>query len=148
LLSDLGRKEFAMDAPQYAGVAWRLVNSWLHELLNYNTFIWGIIQGGEKDRIVGPEVCRYEISGWLDRLPYKLRSLIGAALGRRFYCQRYTWWGGLRRDGSVDADFRGDENASASVNPVLVQNMNLLSDTERGLNAGDEIEVARYMRAI
>jgi hypothetical protein len=146
LLSDLQRESFASRALQLATLGWELLNNWLHEIVNYNTFILGLIQRNDKDRLVGPELCEGLWSNWLLHLPATLRNILGLSAGRLFYCQPDAWEGALRRDGSVG----GFDNKSLSgpLPAPLTPNENLLRDAERGLNDGDEAEIARQLRAI
>ena len=149
LLSDLRREGLAKNIRQLAAVNWELTNNWLHEILNYNTLILGLIQGKSyKDRIVGRALCPPDIPIWLTRLPQTVLNIIGPPVGHRFYCLRYTWWGGLRRDGSVDAEFREDETAPAQSEAAPILDEHPLKESERGLRSGDEAEIARHMRAI
>src|SRR5262249_54084476 len=75
LLSDLQRKSFARTALQLAIIGWEILNNWLHEILNYNTFILGLIQGNDKDRLVGPELCQGLSLNWHPHLPVALRDI-------------------------------------------------------------------------
>ena len=71
LLSVLGRDELARK-PSIAAVAWELIDNWLHEVLNYNTFVLSIFQGGDyKQRTVSPANCRDETPVWPRRLPFE-----------------------------------------------------------------------------
>ena len=152
LLSDVRREGLARNIRQLAAVTWELTNNWLHEVLNYNTLILGVIQGKSyKDRIVGRTLCPADIPSWLAwlaRLPRTVQNIIGGAVGHRFYCLRHTWSGGLRRDGSVDPEFREDEIAAAQGEGAPVLDEHPLKESERGLRPGDDAEIARHMQAI
>jgi hypothetical protein len=122
-----------------AAAAWELVDNWLHEVLNYNTFILSLAQRGDyADRTVSPSTCHDEISEWLRRLPTSLVMAIGVSVRSRVFCQRRLWGGAIRRDGS---NSEPDEK-------LIVQNEDPLRESERGLRAGDEHEIARQMWAI
>lgn len=149
LLSDLDEDGVLSSAKELLSVAWELANNWLHELLNYNTFISGLLQrGAYQDRIVDPATCQGDLPGWLNRLPYTAQNMLGAFAGHAFYCLRRTWWGAFRRDGSADFSFREYERAPGEADPPPVRNEDPLNDTQRALKAGDELEIARQMRAI
>ena len=142
LSSSLGREGLTSDVRQTGAAAWALTINSLHEILNYNTVILGLIQGRSyKDRIVGPALCPAEKPTRLTRLPQTIQSIVGAFLGHRFYCMQHTWWGGLRRDGSLDAKLQGGGTAP-------IRDEHPLKESERGLGTGDEAEIARHLRAI
>lgn len=123
----------------FAAIAWQVVDNWLHELLNYNTFILGFIQGGPQDRLITPDVCRpAERPAWLRRMPAMLADMFDLSAGR-LYCQRRTWHTALRRDGSYDAAYADEP---------LVVDENPLRASDRHLKAGDEDTIASYMRSI
>jgi hypothetical protein len=149
LLSDIQSEGHAKKVLKLATVYWELTINRLHGILNYNTLILGLIQGKSyKDRIVGQALCARDIPAWLSRLPSPMQKLVGPPVGHDFYCLRRTWWGALRRDGSVDADFRGDETTTTQSNAGPILDEHPLKETERGLRSGDEAEIARQMRAI
>jgi hypothetical protein len=131
---------------QLAALSWEIVENWLHEVFNYNTFISGLIQGGDKGRVVGASVCQGASSAWLDRLPSVIRSAVGGTAGPGFYCRPAAWVGALRRDGSGGS--LEVEVAPNRAGPPLVANENPLNDSDRGLNASDETEIARHLHAI
>ena len=128
-----------------ASLAWLAISNTLHEILSYNTFILGIVQTRHSDRLISPSSCQSETRAWWKSLPSSVRRLVGMAAGRDFFCQRHTWWGAFRRDGSVDPNFREDEFSPTT---QLVANEDPLSETDRGINAGDETSIARYLRNI
>src|SRR5262249_36857924 len=66
--------------------------------------------------------------------------------GRLFYCQPAAWEGALRRDGSVGSF--DNKSLSGPLPASLTPNENPLRDAERGLNDGDEAEIAHQLRAI
>ena len=149
LLSDLRHRRACERHPAVAAVDWELIDNWLHELLNYNTLILSLIQGKSyEDRIVSRALCPTDIPTWLTRLPRTVQNIIGPPAGHRFYCLRNTWSGGIRRDGSVDAEVAQDETAPAHSEAAPVLDENPLKESERGLRSGDETEIARHMRAI
>ena len=149
LLSDLRHEGLAKDIQQLAAVNWELTDNWLHEILNYNTLILSLIQGKSyEDRIVSRALCPADVPTWLTRLPRTVQNIIGPPAGHRFYCLRNTWSGGIRRDGSVDAEVAQDETAPAHSEAAPVLDENPLKESERGLRSGDETEIARHMRAI
>lgn len=148
LLSDLGRQDFGIyNGLRLASTASEVVSNWVHEVLNYNTFLWGLLQRGEAGRIVNPSNCRFMRSSWLDRVPTTLRSIAGGLAGRQF-CEPLTWQGALRRDGSGDADLRVESEREPHRDAPLVHNEDPLRDNDRGLGAGDDVEIAAHMRAI
>ena len=147
LLSNLKRQGVFKNIRQLAGAGWELTNNWLHEILNYNTLILGAVQGRTyEDRIVGPGLCPTESADPTIRVPETIQNIVGSLRGRRFYCRRNTWWGGLRRDGS-QAEFRA-EASSPQGNPAPVLDENPLKESDRGLRAGDEVVIAGHLRAI
>jgi hypothetical protein len=130
---------------EFGAHVWQFVANNMHEVLNYNTFILGLVQRGEYgDRVISSSACQSVKPAWWRGLPRKFETLIG---GRDYFCQRWTWRGALRRDGSVDAAFR-ENGWDAGQNDPLVKNEDPLRDAERGINAGDELEIARQIRAI
>jgi len=146
LLSDIQSEGRAKKILKLATVYGERTINWLHGILNYNTLILGLIQGKSyQDRFVGKALCPPEIPAWLRRLPGFVQGVIG---GHDFYCLRHTWWAALRRDGSVDANFRPEEAGpiQSDAGPILDEHP--LRESERGLRSGDEAEIARHMRAI
>ena len=142
LLSGIGRDKLSTNPQPIAAAAWELADNWLHEVLNYNTFILSIIQSGNfADRTVSPSTCPDETSAWLRRLPASLLMGIGASVRSRLFCQRRLWNGAIRRDGSQAEFSQVDET-------FIVRNEDPLRESERALRAGDEREIARQMRAI
>ncbi len=125
--------------------AWIVVTNNMHEVLNYNTFALSLLQGDYGHRVVSPSDCRSETPAWLSRMPHKLQAVINAYRGRDYYCDRHTWGGAYRRDGSVDAEFGAEGPVDT---PPPVPNENPLKAAERGISAGDEVEIARYLTAI
>ncbi len=141
LLSGIGRDKLSTTPLAIAAAAWELADNWLHEVLNYNTFILSIVQRGNyADRTVSPLMCHDEASAWLLNLPAKLQ-LMGIGAPSRFFCLRRSWIGAINRDGSQAEFPQADET-------VIVQNEDPLRESERGLRAGDEGEIAHQMRAI
>jgi hypothetical protein len=122
-----------------ATAAWELFDNWLHEVLNYNTFILSLAQNGDyADRTVCPATCPDKTSEWLRHLPTRLVMAIRVSVRSRVFCQRRLWGGAIRRDGS---NMVPDEKR-------IVRNEDPLRESERGLRAGDENEIARQMRDI
>jgi hypothetical protein len=125
-----------------ASFVWQVVENWLHETLNYNTFILSFAQGGYKERVVDPRVCQ-TTSGdsvlpvFLRFAPARLRDFF--LQSTRQYCQKANWWAAFRRDGSNDPRYSGKK---------LIKNEEPLRNSERGLTAGDEYYIANQMRAI
>jgi hypothetical protein len=124
-------------------VIWQVLENWLHELFNYSTFISGLRQEGDLDRVVDPANCQGEqVSGsvpeLLRRMPLTIQDIFGSAAGN-YYCQPRRWPGAFRRDGSI-----GVEPSSER----LVKNEEELNDSQRGLKAGDERIIARQLLAI
>jgi hypothetical protein len=122
--------------------AWNVTENWVHQTLNYNTFILSLLQNRVSKRLVDPESCRNTEaerpqSPW-GSLPASFQQLL-AGYGGQYLCQRYVLSGAFRRDGSTD---------TAYVDMHLVLDKDLLRDADRGLAAGDEYEIARLMRAI
>jgi hypothetical protein len=145
MLRAIERDEFWKRPLSSAAVVGELIDNWLHEILNYNTFILSMIQsGGYKDRTVNPAACPIDIPRWLLPLPAKLQNVIGSAGGFDIFCLRRLWEAAYRRDGSqyIASD------ATAQDPATVVQNEDPLRASDRGLRAGDEVEIARQMRAI
>ncbi len=142
LLSGFGRDKLSMNPLPIGAAAWELADNWLHEVLNYDTFILSIAQSGNyADRTVSPSTCHDETSAWLSRLPDKLLMRIGGSARSRLFCLRRLWAYAFRRDGS-NAEFLQPDEA------FVVPNEDPLREAERGLRAGDEREIASQMRAI
>jgi hypothetical protein len=141
LLSTVGgRDELSTDPLTIAAAAWELTDNWLHEVLNYNTFILSIVQSGNfADRTVSPSTCHDETSTWLRYMPATLLMGIGASVRSHLFCLRRLWSHAIRPDGSEF--WQADET-------LIVQNEDPLRESERALRAGDEREIARQMRAI
>jgi len=137
LLGDVQWEGLIRTPPRLVAAAWELVNNGLHEVLNYNTFIWGLLQGGGSDRLIGPRLCHQSPTPWFERLPAKLRTVVGLSAGRPFFCQPEGSANALARDGSL-------------VWPEwqLVRDEDPLNAADRGLTVGDEVEIARQMRSI
>lgn len=143
LLSVVGWDKLSTNPLRIAAVAWELADNWLHEMLNYNTFILSIIQSGDyADRTISPTNCHDATSAWLQRLPAKLLMVIGASARSRLFCLRRLWVGAIHRDGSQDPEF------STIDTQFIVQNEDPLRETERALRAGDERKIAHQMRAV
>ena len=145
MLRAIERDEFWRHPLSSAAVVGEVIDNWLHEILNYNTFILSIVQsGGYKDRTVNPAACHDDIPGWMRRLPAKLQNVFGLAGGFDIFCLRRLWEAAYRRDGSqyIASD------ATAHDAATVVQNEDPLRASDRGLRAGDEVEIARQMRAI
>jgi hypothetical protein len=128
---------------RFGEIAWNVVENWMHQTLNYNTFILGLLQSRYGERVVDSESCRIRdlnvsLPALVGRLPLSIQPIVGA-YGEHYFCQRRLLLGAFRRDGSTDP---------AYVDAQLIQNEDLLKDTDRGLSAGDEREIARQMRAI
>lgn len=118
------------------GVGLDAVEADLHEVFNYNTLLLGLSQGVARQRETGPARCSEGSStglpNWLDRFNWRLRGLLGPD-----YCSSRQWAWTIRRDGSM---FPPDA--------APVPNLDPLDDRDRGLHAGDEREIARYLQAI
>jgi hypothetical protein len=134
----MGQGDFAAAA----GLAWQVVRSELNEVLNYNTAILSLVQGGPDHRVVGEAACREASPEWLERVPVVLRGAIGPIAGRSFYCLPQNRWYAYRRDGSMPQLQPGETP------PPPIQNEEPLKDSDRGLNAGDEARIASHLRAI
>jgi hypothetical protein len=127
---------------RFASFAWQVIENWLHETMNYNTFVLGLTQGGYEKRLVDPTSCQSakEDSGgniWLTLAPTVVRRFL--LRSAQHYCQSADWWAAFRRDGSNDPRYSGRK---------LIKDEDPLRDTERGLSAGDEYHIANYMLAI
>jgi len=123
--------------------AWNVIENRLHQTLNYNTFIFGLLQDRYSDRVVDGESCRTNdanasLPATVRRLPEAIQEVVGLYAGA-YFCQRRMLSGAFRRDGSTALEYMGMR---------LTQNEDLLKDADRGLAAGDEYEIARLMRAI
>jgi hypothetical protein len=126
-------------AMRMSATAWHVTENWMHQTLNYNTFVLSLLQDRNGKRLVDPEDCRNaEVDGPRWRLPESVRQLLAAYSGQ-YLCRRRALSGAFRSDGSTDP-------AYAEV--PLVRDEDLLIDKERGITAGDENEIARQMRAI
>jgi hypothetical protein len=125
-----------------ASFVWQVVENWLHETLNYNTFILSFAQRGYKERVVDPRVC-HTTSGdsvlpvFLRFAPASVRDFFLQSTQQ--YCHGANWWAAFRRDGSNDPHYSGKK---------LIKNEDPLRDSERGLTAGDEYYIANQMQAI
>lgn len=122
---------------------WQVVENWLHELFNYNTFISGLLQDGHLSRVVDPKNCTTrDLSGsvpdLMRRMPLTIQDMFSRSAGN-YYCEPRRWAGAFRPDGSIDAE---------PSNGRLIQNKDQLKDSQRGLRAGDERMIARQMLAI
>lgn len=149
LLSDLRMGQLGGNIRQFAAATWELTNNWLHQILNYNTVILGSIQGKSyKDRIVGQALCPADMRIRLTGLPIAVQNIVGPFVGHPFYCLRRTWWAGFRRDGSVDANFRGDETSPGQSRVAPILDEYPLNESERDLGPGEEADIARYIQAI
>ena len=148
VLSGIGRNEF-LRTPLLSGtILWEVIDNWLHEVLNYNTFILSIIQsGGYKDRTVSPVFCHDNIPAWIRVLPGKLQNLFGAAGAFDLFCLQRLWWGAYHRDGS-QVTHNEVEPAAVDDAATVVQNESPLRESDRGLRAGDEREIAQQLQAI
>lgn len=129
----------------FVPAAWRVINNTLHEVLSYNTFVLGMLQRGRGDRVISERDCEAEGQGWWQKLPSAARNLVGVAGGRSYFCQRYTWWSAFRRDGAIGPPILQEEEAPDNP-PVL--DADPLSENDRGINAGDEKEIARHLKNI
>ncbi len=128
---------------RFSEIAWNAVENWMHQTLNYNTFILGFLQDRYGERVVDSESCwirdvNVSLPALVGRLPMSVQPIVGA-YGEHYFCQRRMLSGAFRRDGSTDPAYAETQ---------LTQNEDLLKDAERGLAAGDEHEIARQMRAI
>ena len=127
-----------------ADTAWRTIETNLHEVLNYNTLILGALQNEHTVRATGPYVCRTRTArpaapAWFAKLPWTVRKLLmGFLVTDR--CENQAWDWTLRRDGSAYPPPRRTA--------PLRLNEDALAPADRGLKAGDEREIAKYLRAI
>jgi hypothetical protein len=141
-ISTAGEGVFAK-AWRLTGTVGVLVQNWLHEVFNYNTFILGLLQQGPGSRVIDPQTCKSpEEAGdrpaWIRRLPLTVQDMFNLE-GGNLFCQRRMWWRAFRRDGSNESEF-ADE--------TVIQNGNALLDSHRALKTGDETKIAEIMRAI
>jgi hypothetical protein len=122
--------------------AWNVAGNWVHQALNYNTFILSLLQNKVSNRVVEPESCRNTETNSPQSLWGSLATSVQqvlAAYGGQDLCQRRALSGAFRSDGATDP---------AYADAHLVRDEDPLTDAERGLAAGDEDEIARLMRAI
>ena len=138
-----GRGFFARIAA-LGSFAWQVTENWLHETLYYSTFLLGLLADPERERVIDPTTCQVTqshpaLERFAARAPQILREFLDAYILNADPCDRSHWGGGLRRDGSTNA---------AYVRRPKVRDQDTLLASERGLNAGDETQIARQMRAI
>ena len=92
LLSGTEWGELSKNPLAMATAAWELFDNWLHEVLNYNTFILSLAQNGDyADRTVSPSTCPDKTSEWLRHLPTRLVMAIRVSVRSRVFCQRRLW---------------------------------------------------------
>jgi len=141
LLEDRAAQSGA-EAPSLALTLWNTLELQLHEVFNYNTLIFGVVQGPRTSRITGPVGCQRAepqraAPGWLQRLPWTVRSRL-----ERYFapdtCATRGWREAVRRDGSLDPNFEF----------ALVLQDQPLPEAGRGLHAGDERAIAANLQAI
>ncbi len=124
--------------------AWEVVENWLHETLNYSTFILSFMQSGYEDRLIAPADCKptdtdVRLPAMLQHLPWAVQNIfLEAGVGRNF-CDGTSLSAAFRRDGSND-----DRYPRAR----LIKDQDPLIDSQRGLVSGDEYEIARQFRLI
>lgn len=128
-------------AKAFFDTSWRVAEINLHEVLNYNTLILGALQNDGTIRMTGPAYCatnppRPSPPDWFKPLPWPVRKILFPYLVRD-HCNDKAWDWTLRRDGSAMPETR-----------PLVLDEDKLGPNDRGLHAGDEAEIAKYMRAI
>jgi hypothetical protein len=123
--------------------AWNVTENWMHQTLNYNTFVLSILQDGVSKRVVDSESCQSAQVGTPQSLstalPESIQQLL-ATYGGQYLCRRHALSGAFRGDGSTDPAYAEPRS--------LVKDEKLLTDAERGLATGDEYEIARLMREI
>ena len=149
VMGGIAGKEFLRNPLVSGRVGWEVIDNWLHEVLNYNTFILSIVQnGGYKDRTVNRTTCHDDIPVWMRKLPEKLQNLFGAVGFFDVFCLRRLWYAAYQRDGSTVLKRDVVETAAVQYPETIVQNEDPLGESDRGLRAGDEREIAHQMRAI
>lgn len=122
---------------------------WRAELVNrlsYSTFIFGLLGGGDRDRILSRSACEDSRSlptansRFLRILPIDIRNAFMIGDSRK-YCYPEIYWGSaIQPDGSKNAKF-------AKEGP-LVKNENPLDPNKRFLRFGDDRTIANYMQEI
>jgi hypothetical protein len=136
--------EWPEQISRFGAFAWEVAENWLHEILNYSTFILSFMQDGYGSRVIDPETCKPiqledAVPSLFRHAPWIVQNLLAISGLVKNYCQEDHWWPALRRDGSNDPRY---------LDKPLVKNQEPLNVSERGLNAGDEYEIVRQMRAI
>ena len=124
--------------------AWQVTENWLHETLNYSTFLLGFGRREDRDRVIDPTRCRTAEDGvslqeFVRFAPQIVRDFLANYVMQGDFCRRAYWTGAIRRDGSTDAKY---------AHAPLILDEYRLDEKERGLNSGDESEIAGQMRAI
>jgi hypothetical protein len=129
-------------ATRIGETAWNITENWLHQTLNYNTFILSPLQETSGKRVVDPGSCRNEEidkpRSFFRRLPNSVQQIFAVYKGQ-YFCQRRMWSGAFRNDGSTDP---------AYADTRLMRDEDSLRDSDRGLVAGDEYKIARQMGEI
>ena len=136
-------RSIATNSKQFASIAWQLVENWLHETLNYNTFVLGLLQNGQTSRIAGPAICQAARAGrshpaWLDRLPDRLRVFLATTRFPEPSCNPKQLWQTYLADGSIHLPLES--------RPVIDDDP--LDATSRQLRIGDDATIARYLADI
>lgn len=148
ILAGLTSKEFLDNPVQSLRVAWEVIENWLHETLNYNTFLLSIIQsGGYRDRTIGPSSCHDDVPARIRIFPRRLQNLFGLAGLFDVFCLPMSQFGAYHRDGS-QITARDTAEAAKQEVAAVTRDENPLRDSDRGLRAGDEREIARQIRSI
>src|SRR5579862_6563346 len=144
LLVGAGGEGWMEQISRYGAYAWEIGENWLHEILNYAPFILSFMQDRYSNRVIDPSTCKPvdladSVPSFFRHAPFVVQNLLASAGIVKNYCDKDHWWPALRRDGSNDPIY---------LDKPLVKDQEPLTDSERGLNAGDEYEIARQMRAI
>jgi hypothetical protein len=137
-------ESMAEKAARLGVYAWEMTENWLHETLNYSTFILGLARDEGKNRVVDLTNCGAAetttlLSIFLRRMPIIPQNVFSPAEASGDFCQSDYRWAALRRDGSTDPQYTSKR---------LVRNEERLLESKRHLRGGDEYEIARQLRAI
>lgn len=124
-------------ASRFGEFAWEITENWLHETLNYSTFILSFAQAGYEDRVIDPATCQpmdleNSVPKFFRHAPWVVQNLLAKSGIERDYCQRDHWWPALRRDGSNDPSYLDkplikDADNSRILSETSMQEMNIRS---------------------
>jgi hypothetical protein len=125
-----------------------VAENWMGEILNYNTFLLGLISDSKAGRVFTPGECAARQRNWLEKLPFMLQGVLRSWSKGGFYCNPRTWGGAFRRDGSVPFPLQAD-----GVTPLQVQDAPMsgdvgLQNSTRGLSSDDDERIVQHMLAI